>query len=170
MVQTEFLFGWALLSLGRDEGARMYANRYVHSNGTGTRNWSSNWPLGKSSGRIAKIAQWVPVIQNGKRINASPISREGSTMSSPLLSFRPPYVCTVQTLRFDNIEKISKLHSWVRFTSLNTWNPGFFELTLRNVFKSTMDKIKLLTIFKYLANFNVCFEYNIYYYIHIYEI
>lgn len=44
----------------------VYANRYVHSNGTGTRNWSSNWPLGKSSGRIAKIAQCVPVIEKGK--------------------------------------------------------------------------------------------------------
>lgn len=54
---------WWCNSLRRRKKKRrsaVCANRYVHSNGTGTRNWSSNWPLGKSSGRIAKIAQCVP--------------------------------------------------------------------------------------------------------------
>jgi hypothetical protein len=48
---------------GRRREARTCANRYVHSNGTGTRNWSLNWPLGRSSGRIAKTDRCVPVIE-----------------------------------------------------------------------------------------------------------
>ena len=110
------------LPLGKDEEARMCAYRYVHSNGTGTRNWSSNWPLEKSSGYIAKIAQCVLVIEKGKRINAD--LPRGSTMST-LLLFRPSRIFSKYVIRSDTVKKINYihglffLHSWIFWGSPN---------------------------------------------------